>query len=597
MIRLNHRQSTRYIHPTAPKKVLVRLRVYHEGKIIPVTCTLHYKSEGSWKTAPMILSVTTRNSKYYQAEIEPEQPLIEYFFEVSFGNTKLYLGENISTLGTEDKNNVKNFKFEWEPEEVFETPPWVHESIFYQIFPERFHNGNPQNDPPNTMPWGEEPTPDNFFGGDLEGIEQKIPYLLALGINAIWLNPIFASVSNHKYNTYDYMKIDPHLGDKKTFKRLVTNLHQNGIRIILDGVFNHTGTNFWAFQDILKNGAKSRYKDWYYIYEFPVKMHPRPTYECWWDVPELPKLNVKNPEVKNYLLDVAAYWTREFNIDGWRLDVPNEIDHDFWKEFRRVIKSINPDCYIVGEIWDDGRPWLQGDQFDAVMNYLFRDKVLDFFARKKMEVSDFDRKMGILRLKYHQQVNLSLLNLLGSHDTARVLTVFKEELPVISGPIDLGKIKKRMRPAIIFQMTYPGAPMIYYGDEVGMLGGPDPGCRRTMIWDEKEQDLELKNLYKLLIKLRKENPVLAKGDFIPLLADDVDKIYCYGRKLDNQVSLIILNAGTKEREVIIPTGELQLGCEKIFREAFTGEKYTIKNEKIFIPTVEDYSGLILLADS
>jgi cyclomaltodextrinase len=543
----------------------------------------------------MFLSVATLNSRYYQVELELEEPKIEYFFQVSYNNSIIYLGENISNLGTTKKENLKSFEFQWDKEEVFQTPSWVKEAIFYQIFPERFFNGNPQNDPSETKPWGQEdPTPENFFGGDLEGIEQKIPYLVDLGINAIWLNPIFASVSNHKYNIYDYMEIDPNFGDKKTFKRLVTKLHDQEIRVILDGVFNHTGTRFWAFQNILKHGSKSPYKDWYYIYEFPVQISPRPTYECWWDVAELPKLNVKNPKVKKYLLDMATYWTEEFEIDGWRLDVPNEIDHDFWIEFRKVIKKINPDCYIVGEIWDDGRPWLQGDQFDAVMNYLFRSRVLEFFASKKMEVADFNSQIGMLQLKYHQQVNFNLLNLLGSHDTARVLTLFKEKIPAIHKPVTLEEAKERLRTAIIFQMTYPGAPIIYYGDEIGMVGGPDPGCRRTMVWDEKDQDLELKNFYKYLIKLRKENYVFIAGDYIPLMTDDINRIYCYARKLGEKVALIALNISKKEKEITIPITELNLEKDQIFIDALTGERYPLKEGTILIPSVQGNYGAILL---
>ncbi|NLO89328.1 MAG: glycoside hydrolase family 13 protein [Clostridia bacterium] len=597
MIRINHRQSVRYIHPSDTKTLIIRLRIYLAEKEGPVKCILHYKNKDSWDSISMLPSVRTRNSKYYESEVKvQDNKTIEYYFEVNYRGKSIFLGENISNLGTENKDSVRSFKYEWFPEEFFETPSWVKNAIFYQIFPERFYNGNPHNDPLHTEEWGGEPTRENFFGGDLEGIEQKIPYLVDLGVDAIWLNPIFAADSNHKYNTYDYRTIDPHFGNEDALKSLVDKLHQNGIRIILDGVFNHTGTKFWAFQDILEKGSSSPYKDWYYIYEFPVRINPRPTYECWWDVPELPKLNVKNPEVKKYLLDTAAYWTKEFNIDGWRLDVPNEIDHDFWKEFRKVVKSINPDCYIVGEIWHDGRPWLQGDEFDAVMNYLFRDNVLDFFARRKMGPIDFESKMGILRLMYHQQVNFSLLNLLGSHDTPRVLTVFKEETPALSAPLSIDEVKKRMRPAIIFQMTYPGAPMIYYGDEIGMLGGPDPGCRRTMIWDEKEQDLELKEFYKKLIKLRKENPVLSSGSFIPLLAEDEGRIYSFARKLGNKIAVIAINAGSKEREIFIPTDELPLKKRAEFYEPLNQKTYCSKNGKIHLPSIEEHSGLILLTD-
>ena len=592
-LRINHGQSMRYIHPTSEDTIVIRLRVYEEDSNVPLKCILHYKSADTWRKAAMDLFVETHNSRYYEREIEHGDLGIEYFFEIISGGVVIYLGENISNLGTSSKENLKGFYYERESR-VFLTPAWVREAIFYQIFPERFFNGDPHNDPPGTEVWGGEPTPKNYFGGDLVGIEKKIPYLVDLGINAIWLNPIFAADSNHKYNTYDYMEIDPHFGDKAAFKSLVRKLHQEGIRVILDGVFNHTGTKFWAFQDILKNGSQSPYKDWYYIYEFPVRISPKPTYECWWDVPELPKLNIENPEVKKYILDAAAYWTREFEIDGWRLDVPNEIDHDFWIDFRKVIKNINPECYIVGEIWDDGRPWLQGDQFDAVMNYLFRSSVLDFFASRKMEIVDFQTQIGNLLLKYMKQTNYTQLNLLGSHDTARALTLFKENIPGIHKPVSTEDAIERLKPSILFQMTYPGAPMIYYGDELGMVGGPDPGCRRTMIWNEKDQDLELKTFYKRLIELRKNNSVFTFGGYIPLLADDTEKVFAYARKLGDKAAVIVLNMDNKEKEVDIPVNELNLPEGMVLTDAFAGEKYQMKDNRIFIPSLQGDHGFLVL---
>ncbi|MGI6555518.1 MAG: alpha-glycosidase [Bacillota bacterium] len=591
-LRIAHHQSQRYIHPTGPNKVLVRLRIYLEGAAVPESCSILYSSGSGWHSSPMLISVMTRDSVYYEVELELPNPTVKYYFEVKTETTLYSYGD---TAGVKDQQEVEiiPFVFDWVPAEVFKTPEWVREGVFYQIFPERFYNGNPKNDPKETVPWDSSPSATNFFGGDLEGIEKKIPYLVDLGITAVWLTPIFTSVSNHKYNTSDYMNIDPHFGDKKTFRRLVQKLHDNGIRIILDCVFNHTGTNFWAFRDVLEKGEASRYKDWYYINEFPVQIEPRPTYECWWDIPDLPKLRVPNPEVREYLLSVAAYWTEEFAIDGWRLDVPNEVSHDFWVEFRKVVKNINPDCYIVGEIWDDGRPWLQGDQFDAVMNYLFRDNVLDFFARKKMGVSDFEQHMGILRLKYQQQVNLSLLNLMGSHDTARMLTVFKKERPHMAGTSEPENINRKMRPAIIFQMTYLGAPMIYYGDEIGMTGGPDPGCRKAMVWEDEGQDKTLLNLYTALIKLRKESEPLKKGAFLPLTADDANKVYAFARKFAEQLCLVVLNLSSKDLECSIPVRLLGLPEGIRFRDALSSQECAVKDHKLVIPLLEADFGAVL----
>jgi len=264
-----------------------------------------------------------------------------------------------------------------------------------QIFPDRFYNGNPANDPPGTEPWGNKPTNDNFFGGDLEGLLEKIPYLHQLGVNALYLNPIFSAPSNHKYDTNDYLIIDPSFGNRTVLRKLVKSLHSHGIRIILDGVFNHTGTGFWAFRDVLAKGEASPYKDWYYFEGFPVRMEPKPNYQCWWDIASLPKLRATNPEVRQYLLAVGTHWLREEGINGWRLDVPNEIEPAFWEEFRRQVKEVDPQAYLTGEIWRDARFWL-GKYFDGVMNYSFRQLVLDCFADKRFPLSTLDFLPGLV---------------------------------------------------------------------------------------------------------------------------------------------------------------------------------------------------------
>lgn len=596
-LRMNHRPAHRYIHPTGPDTVLVRLRVYLDGGAIPESCFILYSCGKGWESAPMLLSVTTRDSVYYGVELQVPQPELKYSFEIITGDAFYSYGNKYCAIKDQPLREIIPFRFKWNPHEVFVVPEWIRDSVFYQIFPERFFNGNPQNDPHQVVPWDSCPGHCTFVGGDLEGIEQKIPYLVDLGVTALWLNPIFFSLSNHKYNTSDFLSVDPHFGDEEILKRLVQKLHANGIRIILDCVFNHTGTDFWAFRDVLEHGEASQFKDWYYINEFPVKIHPKANYECWWDISDLPKLRVSNPEVKDYLLEVAAYWTKNFEIDGWRLDVPNEVSHDFWKEFRKVVKGINSESYIVGEIWDDGRPWLQGDQFDAVMNYLFRDNCLDFFARKKMSVSDFEHNMGMLRLRYSQQVNHSLLNLLGSHDTPRVLTVFKEERPHMAGSLETEEMTKKMRPAIIFQMTYLGTPMVYYGDEVGMSGGPDPGCRQAMVWNREDQDVELRDFYASLIKLRRNNEALRRGTLVPLVADDAGKILAFARIRGKQVCLVLLNLNSKDIQCSIPVRLLNLPQGMKFRDSLSGKLCTVKDDEITIPVVQgDYGSILVSVD-
>ncbi|TWD94527.1 alpha amylase catalytic subunit [Neobacillus bataviensis] len=315
----------------------------------------------------------------------------------------------------------------------------------------RFANGNPKLNPEGTLTWGSQnPEPDTFFGGDLEGIIENINHLVKLGVTGIYFTPIFKAVTNHKYDTIDYMEIDPHFGDKFTFKELVEVCHKNGIRVMLDAVFNHSGFYFNAFQDVLEKQEKSNYKDWFHLREFPVQAFPEPNYDTFAFTHMMPKLNTEHPEVKEYLLHVAKYWIEEFDIDGWRLDVANEVDHEFWRAFRKTVKAIKPDAYILGEIWHDSMPWLQGYQFDAVMNYPFTNTSLDFFAKDKINAEEFAQQLTKVLTSYPKNVNEVAFNLLGSHDTPRVLTVCDENID-------------KLKLLFLFQLSFIGTPCIYYG--------------------------------------------------------------------------------------------------------------------------------------
>ncbi len=444
-----------------------------------------------------------------------------------------------------------------------QVPLWVQDAVFYQIFPERFANGDTTNDPPGTEHWGGKPTPTNYFGGDLQGIIDHLEYIKSLGVNAIYLNPVFASSTNHKYHASDYMKIDPHFGDDRVFKTLVDRCHERGIRIILDAVFNHTGVDFFAFQDIKREGARSKFIGWYNVYSLPLGPPSKPNYECWWGNGDLPKLMTTNPGVRRYLFDVTAHWM-QFGIDGWRLDVPNEIPHDFWIAWRTLVKSLNPDAYIVGEIWDNGKAWLGGDQFDAVMNYRFRDACVRFFAKREMPPSRFDSLLARQRADYSPEVDGALQNLLGSHDTERFLTL-------CSG--DTASLKL----AVLFQMTYPGAPMVYYGDEVGMSGGRDPGCRGTMVWNPLKQDRALLEFYKRVIALRMTHTPLRRGTMAPLMTDDRRGIYAFLREDGKKAAVVILNTGEKPRRLSIaaPAGYRETKWSMIWPRGKKGSAGTI----------------------
>ena len=456
-------------------------------------------------------------------------------------------------------------------------PLWLKDAVFYQIFPERFANGDTSNDPPGTEPWGGQPTSKNFFGGDLKGIIDHLDYVSSLGVNALYLNPIFQSGSNHKYTTDDYLRIDPAFGDEATFKKLVDECHSRGIRVILDGVFNHTGTGFFAFKDLKENGARSRYAGWYNVYSYPVGPPNKPNYEAWWGYGDLPKLMTNNPEVRNYLFRVTEHWMN-LGIDGWRLDVPNEIPHPFWIEWRKLVKSINPDAYIVGEIWDDARPWLQGDQFDGVMNYRFRAACLDFFATGKTNAVQFGRALAELQAMYPGEASGGMQNLLGSHDTERLLTLCRGD-------------KETMKLAWLFQMTYTGAPMVYYGDEIGMMGGKDPGCRGTMIWDKDKQDDSLLGYMESVIRMRREELTLRQGSFEILTADATSNVVSFARKAGNRSCLVILNNSSRQQPVRVPLGD-QEGVRRwsqLWPQRMDG---AVVHDSVLQTTVPAKSGLV-----
>lgn len=462
----------------------------------------------------------------------------------------------------------------------FKTPDWVRDAVFYQIFPERFHNGNTANDPKGTEPWGSKPKLFNYMGGDLEGVIQKMDYLKDLGVNAIYFNPIFtAPTSNHKYNTANYMEVDPAFGDMETFRRLVKKAHSMGIKVVLDAVFNHSGETHWAFQDAIKNGPSSKYWNWYLIHGFPVIQEPKPNYESWWGFASLPKFNEYNPEVREHLFQVAEFWAKE-GIDGWRLDVPNEVrDMNFWREFRQRVKRVNPDLYIVGEIWGDGSPWLQGDQFDAVMNYPFREQVFNFMVEEKGNVDQFDWGLEGLRNQHPDSVTYTMFNVLGSHDTPRVMTMAKN---------DVNKVKL----SALFQMTYVGTPVIYYGDEIGMRGEMDPDCRGAFPWNTAQWDQNLRNYYKQLIALRNQYPVLRRGTFRSLMRHNNNRTFAYLREDSRDKIMVVMNNNTAPQDLAIETGRLNVP-DGILTDLIDGKTFPIQGGQVVFSAMAPKTGRVL----
>ena len=448
-------------------------------------------------------------------------------------------------------------------------PGWVPDAIFYQIFPDRFANGDTSIDPLGVVPWGSPPSIIGFQGGDLEGIRQKLDYLTDLGVTALYLNPIFTSPSTHRYNTTDYYQIDPKLGTLAEFKRLLGDVHSRGFHIILDGVFNHCGRGFFAFSDLLENQSHSPYREWFHVHKFPIDAYSpgdAVDYVGWWKYKSLPKFNTNTPAVRKYLYDVARYWI-DLGIDGWRLDVPNEIDDDsFWGEFREVVRAANPEAYLLGEIWDGNPRWVGEQHFDGLMDYPFREATLGF-ATGVWHPSRYSQKM-IHNLRMYPIDNVKAMYvLLGSHDVERPLTMCS------------GKVEE-MRIAILLQMTQPGTPSIYYGDEIGLTGGKDPGCRGAFIWDETKWNWELRSWYQRLIQIRKTRLALRSVDYRVIQADDQSGSLIYLRGTAPNVVLVAVNQSKNYLELGLDVTETGWDEGKAVTELLSFQEVAIRDGRL-----------------
>ncbi|MCO5228514.1 MAG: glycoside hydrolase family 13 protein [Thermomicrobiales bacterium] len=422
--------------------------------------------------------------------------------------------------------------------------------------------------PAGVEPWDADPTTFGYKGGDLLGIVEHLDYIQELGVNALYLNPIFQSASNHRYHTHDYFHVDPLLGGDAAFDELLEACHARGIRVVLDGVFNHASRGFFQFNDVLENGESSPWRDWFTFNGFPANAydHAQPAgYNAWYNLHALPKFNTDNPEVREFIMQVGEYWLRK-GIDGWRLDVPHEITTaGFWQEFRQRTRAINSECYITGEIWDLATEFLEGDQFDSVMNYRFTEAVLAFVGRGRIvkehqedrgynpwpgitgtEYADrIDHLLGV----YDWNVTNAMMNLIDSHDTPRALTLMSEDV-------------RSLELAYLLLLTYPGAPSIYYGSEIGLDGGmPDKWARKTFPWDHQERwNSDLLNKVKELVGLRSRHQALRTGTYQTVAVSETS--HAFVRESDDAFVLIVANTGDtpEELELNLPgTAELLVG--------------------------------------
>jgi len=440
------------------------------------------------------------------------------------------------------------------------TPEWVKHAVFYQIFPDRFARTQRHVDAPQMAvtlePWNAPPTLSGYKGGDLWGVMENLDYLQDLGINAIYFTPIFQSACNHRYHTHDYYQVDPLLGGNQAFADLLEAAHRRDIRIVLDGVFNHASRGFFYFNDILENGPNSPWLEWFKIENWPLSAYDGnlpANYVGWVDNRALPQFNHDNPAVREYIMRVGEHWIRQ-GIDGWRLDVPFEVQTPgFWEEFRDRIKAINPEAYIVGEVWKPAPEWLDGNTFDAVMNYVFAgptlafaagDRVVmehvevpDYYPYPALDAAGYRAKIKDLLDLYPWEIHQTQLNLLSSHDVARALTVMGDDV-------------ESLKLAVLLQMTFPGAPCVYYGDEVGLKGGLDPGCRWVFPSEDK-WDYDLLKHHQTLIALRHQHPALRTGQYQPVLTEG--NVYGFQRQQGDEVLLVLINTGDRDREIECPT--------------------------------------------
>ena len=490
---MQHIPESKYCFAVNSNTVALRLRVSREDFPDKIEVVYGGKHDYARKrfSAPMQRSCEDRLFAWYTAYISLSDVRFAYVFRITEGERVSYYSEDGLTRGYDfDLSFYNCFQLAYINEaDIMRPVEWMRTAVFYQIFVERFLMGDEGKDKSYiNLQWGQLPTPKSFSGGDLEGIIQKLDYLKELGISAIYLTPIFKSVSNHKYDISDYYAIDEHFGDREVFKRLVDGAHARGMRIVLDAVFNHCSKDIAQFQDVIKNGKNSPYFDWFIIHGDRADCK-NVNYECFASCAYMPKWNTSNRQLQKYLTDIATYWIKEYNIDGWRLDVSDEISHDFWRDLRKAVKAVRPDCVLIGENWHDANSYLHGDQYDSIMNYAFTKACLDFYCLGNFSTQQFADKLNEILMRNTDAVNIMMLNLLDSHDTYRFITQSKS--------------RDKLKSALALLFMFVGAPCIYYGTEIALEGGFDPDSRRCMDWTKAGEDGDLKQLIKFLASLKR----------------------------------------------------------------------------------------------
>ncbi|MBR1392026.1 MAG: alpha-glycosidase [Lachnospiraceae bacterium] len=501
---------------------------------------------------------------YFEADIEDRYTRVCYYFRLDDGEIKEYFYSR-GFCKRLQAHRTEYFQFPYiRREDITDIPGWAKDLVMYHIFPDSFASGK-RAISCETKRVADETglVSEGHNGGTLRGIIENLDYIKALGVNCIYLNPIFRANSYHKYDTIDYFDIDPCFGTKADLRELVESCHLSGIRVILDGVFNHCGPDFVAFREVLARGGDSEYYDWFYSMPLPVEYQNPPNYEAFAYVREMPKLNTGNPEVAEYFCRVGAYWIREADIDGWRLDVANEIDHDFWRAFRKAVRKEKKDCFLIAEIWEEAGVWLMGDQFDSTMNYTFSYLCRDLFAEDKISITEFDQQIHKMLMRYAWRTDLCQMNFLDTHDVPRFLSYCDGDV-------------KRLRLAVLYMMTAVGIPSVFYGDEMEIQGVQEPEYRSPMPWEREKEESALIAFYQKLIRLRRDNEAIRTGRYRTIMADDKKRVYLYERYTENQSAYVLIN----------------LGSAGVRRKDFLKESLSLSDEEV----IEPMEGKIFLVD-
>ncbi len=469
-----HRSDSNYCFAEAPDRVVLRLRLARGEKVrAAVEYNTKYLFAEQRFVCPMIKKYTDALYDYYTAELILSDPRLAYVFALDDeGKRYIYCEDGIVENYDYALGYYNFFQLAYiSTADVRSEVLWMKNAVFYQIFVDRFFCGDVDKDLSYVnMRWKDKPTPKSFAGGDLKGIEAKLDYIASLGVNALYLTPVFVSESNHKYDISDYYNVDKHFGGNDALRSLIDSAHRRGIKVVLDAVFNHCSDKLAQFDDVRKNGRQSRYYDWFVIDgDKPVKTPLN--YECFASCAYMPKFNTACGEVRRFLTDVGVYWIKAYDADGWRLDVSDEVSRSFWREFRAAVKSVKSDAVLIGENWHDSHAYLEGDQLDGVMNYAFTKTMLDAFKAEKTAAQTADRLNSLL-VRYSDSSNRMMYNLLDSHDTHRFYTETGSRQKVLA--------------ALAAEAFYPGAMGIYYGTEILTEGGYDPDSRRSFDWDKAQ---------------------------------------------------------------------------------------------------------------